>query len=245
MNDAGFTGERGEPWGARHLVAESLRNQLEYRKSIRQFDVESGADNIFVEAREGYYLANNAIVIYDNVYGGIGLVEDLYQDLPEYALNLSRGAVGASDSFYSETMERFANWLRTHQDSGEGAPPNPGRGNWWLVVKPGSPVTLFSKKRNEMTRGTVAEYTWNEGVRYQVRAEDELIEAADRQLAVAGQGLRLANLAAGDRPETGVANGLRGITKPERRASAWRFRSQISELLALSAFNPVPRRSLR
>lgn len=187
MNDAGFTGERGEPWGARHLLAQSLRRQLEYRKSIRRFDVETGADNIFVEAKEGYYLANNAIVIYDNVYGGIGLVEDLYHDLAGYALNLSRGAVGASDSFYSETMERFANWLRIYQDSGEGAPPNPERGNWWLVVKPGSPVTLFSKKRNEMTQGTVVEYTWDEGVRYQVRAEDELIEAADRQLAVAGQ----------------------------------------------------------
>ena len=187
MNEAGFTGEFGEPWGARHLVAESLRNQLEYRKSIRQFDVESGVDNIFVEAKEGYYLANNAIVVYDNVYGGIGLVEDLYQDLPDYALNLSRGAAEVSNSYYSETMERFANWLRTHQESGEGTPPNPGRDNWWLVVKPGSPVTLFSNKRNEMTQGTVVEYTWNEGVRYQVRAEDELIEAADRQLAVAGQ----------------------------------------------------------
>ena len=187
MSDVGFTGELGEPWQGRHLIVEYLRSQLAYRKSIRLFDIQTGVDNIFMEAGEGFYLADNAIVVYDNVYGGIGLVEDLYQDLPEYALNMSRGAVEGSGDFYSETAERFANWMRRHQESGEGTAPKPGRGNWWRVIKPGSPVTLFSKKRNDMTCGTIEEYSWNEGVRYQVRVEDELIEAADRQLAAAGQ----------------------------------------------------------
>ncbi len=189
INDAGFIGESGEQWQARYLIKEFLWNQLAYRKSIRLFDLGAAVDNIFVEVKEGYYLTNNAIIVYDNVYGGIGLVEDLYQDLPWYARNLVHVASEKDirEKFYLETAERFTNWLRGHQESEERILSNPGRGNWWRVIKPGSPVNVFSKKRNDMTQGTVKEYCWRGGVSYNVQAEGEWIEASDRQLTAAGQ----------------------------------------------------------
>ena len=45
-----------------------------------------------VQTPKGYLLSTNSVLVYDNVYGGLGLTEALWWNLEEYAEQLLRGA---------------------------------------------------------------------------------------------------------------------------------------------------------
>ena len=107
-----FDGDSGEPWQARHQVADALKAHLAYRKSVAWADIGTAVDNVFVQTPRGYLLSNNSVLVYDNVYGGLGLTEALWWNLEEYAEQLLRGATSergrwARVGIYPENASRL------------------------------------------------------------------------------------------------------------------------------------------
>ena len=72
--------------------AEALKAHLAYRRSVALADISTAVDNVFVQTGKGYLLSNNSVLVYDNVYGGLGLTEALWWNLEEYATQLLQGA---------------------------------------------------------------------------------------------------------------------------------------------------------
>ena len=83
-----FSGDVGQPWQARHQIAEALRLHLAYHRSIPLAELSSMVDNIIIKTPMGYYLSHDSILVYDHIHGGLGLVQHLFDQLPEYARKL-------------------------------------------------------------------------------------------------------------------------------------------------------------
>ena len=168
-----FDGDSGEPWQARHQVAEALRAHLAYRRSIAPADISTAVDNVFVQTRKGYVLSTNSVLVYDNVYGGLGLTEALWWNLEEYAKQLLRGA-GRERRRWArvwvspENASRLAGWLDQENDEPEPSPGEPGPDDWWRIIRPGSQVRLFRPDRDDLVEGTLVEPVWQDGIRYAV-----------------------------------------------------------------------------
>ena len=48
-----FDGDSGEPWQARHQVADALKVHLAYRRSVALADISTAVDNVFVQNASG------------------------------------------------------------------------------------------------------------------------------------------------------------------------------------------------
>ena len=72
-----FDGDSGEPWQARHQVADALKAHLAYRRSVALPDISTAVDNVFMETPKRYLLSTNSVLVYDKIYGGRGLTEAL------------------------------------------------------------------------------------------------------------------------------------------------------------------------
>ena len=178
IDERWFTGDAGEPWQARQQVANALRMYLAYNKSIAAPDIKALAENIIIETPTGSYLSNSSIVVYDNIFGGLGLVQYLYEELPQYAQALTRGnQVGNHNSalIHPDNAERFYQWLRHINTSLPGQTPTPTTGDWWLVLVPDTPVQVYSPNLNEMANGKVTQHSWHDGTHYTVETPDETI----------------------------------------------------------------------
>ena len=73
-------------------MADALKAHLAYRRSVALADISTAVDNVFVQTPKGYLLSTDSVLVYDNVYGGLGLTEALWWNLEEYAEQLLRGA---------------------------------------------------------------------------------------------------------------------------------------------------------
>jgi DEAD/DEAH box helicase domain-containing protein len=185
INEPWFTGSAGEPWQARRQIALALRRHLAYCRSIALPDLGAGVENIIIGTPRGYCASYSSIVVYDNIYGGLGLVSHLHQNLARYANGLQTGTdqdEGGRERVSPENAERFVKWLREKGDR----PGEPDEGDWWRVLRPESEVRVFSPRRNAMVEGVVRRNLWRDGILYEVAAGDELMEAADRQLTLPG-----------------------------------------------------------
>ena len=180
-----FTGDSGQPWQARNQLAHTLSRHLAYQQSIYIADIATATDNIFIQTPSGFHLLKDAIVIYDTIYGGLGLTSNLYEKLPQYAHNLTK-AIGDSDyqsNLISPTnATRFRTWLSKHTDLPESPADVPTNDNWWRIISDGSRVRAFSPVKEEMTNGTILGHDWNNGVSYQVDTGHETITARDHNL---------------------------------------------------------------
>ena len=185
VNEPWFTGNSGAPGYARQQIARVLRELLAYRRSIALPDLGSNVDSVIIGTPRGYHASNNSIVVYDNIYGGLGLVQDLYENLADYVARLTSPAASsrnARDPFFQENANHLAQWLRDLKDAAGGPAAQPDQDDWWRTIRPESTVTLYSPRLNDMTEGTVQAPTWNQGIYYQIEAGTELITATDRQV---------------------------------------------------------------
>ena len=125
-----FDGDSGEPWQVRHQVADALKAHLAYRRSVALADISTAVDNVFVQTAKGYLLSNNSVLVYDNVYGGLGLTEAVWWNLEEYAKQLLRGADRerrrwARINIFPENARQLVRWLNEKNDEPEPAPDGP------------------------------------------------------------------------------------------------------------------------
>ena len=168
-----FDGDSGEPWEARHQVAEALKAHLAYRRSVALADISTAVDNVFVQTPKGYLLSTDSVLVYDNVHGGLGLTEALWWNLEEHAEQLLRGAATerrrwARISILPENARQLVGWLNEENDEPEPSPDDPGLDSWWRIIRPGSQVRLYRRDRDDVGEGTLVEPVWQDGIRYWV-----------------------------------------------------------------------------
>ena len=150
-----FDGDSGEPWQARHQVADALKVHLAYRRSVALADISTAVDNVFVQTPQGYLLSNNSVLVYDNVYGGLGLTEALWWSLEEYAKQLLRGADRDRRrwdriNIFPENARKLVSWLNEVNDEPDPSPDEPGPDDWWRIIRPGSQVRLYQRDRDAL-----------------------------------------------------------------------------------------------
>ena len=180
------TGHNGATWLARHELAQALRRHLAYQKSIAPPDISAQVDNIFIATPRGYYLSDNSIAVYDNIYGGLALTSDLYANLSTYALRIRTATDTKTGqqpmNLAGDMPERFFQWADRNRHDPLAQPPLPGEDRIWRVIRPGSEVTVFSPERNQMVTGTVTKPTWQDGVHYLVDTDAGDVTAMDDQI---------------------------------------------------------------
>ena len=169
-----FTGEAGQPWQARQQISNVLRTYLAYNRSIALPDIKTATENIIIETPKGSYLSDSSIVVYDNIFGGLGLVQYLYDELPQYAQAITRGTADnqiASKAILPDNAERFYQWLRELNTSMTDDPRQPDNTDWWKVLVNDSPVQLYSAQHNTMLNGTVKTHVWRDQILYQIETD--------------------------------------------------------------------------
>ena len=189
IDEPWFAGGSGPPWQARHQIARALRRHLAYRQSIKLADLGYQVENIIMETDRGFLELENSILVHDNIHGGMGLVQDLYQSIERYVRNLNVDMTNEAGTVYPEYAEELTRWLERDRESHEEPLREPGPRNFWRVARRGSEVMVFSKQRNCMVPGVVEKHEWRDAVVYLVKADGETIEARDNQLAPAGAAL--------------------------------------------------------
>ena len=190
-----FDGDVGEPWQARHQMADALKAHLAYRRSVALADISTAVDNVFVQTPKGFLLSTDSVLIYDNVYGGLGLTEALWWSLEEYAKQLLRGADRerrrwARIAISPENARRLVSWLDEENDEPETSPDEPDPESWWRIIRPGSQVRVYHQDRDDLAEGTLVEAAWQDGIRYwvEIRGHGRVL-ASDDQLLPQGSAL--------------------------------------------------------
>ena len=143
-------------------------------------------ENIIIKTPRGYYLSDDSILVYDNIQGGLGLVQHLYDELPLYARKLvlpdndgenedRQGAARVNQA----SARSFLQWLDKGPGTSEAPIPKPDETNWWGIVTNGSEVRVYSQERGEMATGTVMNRYWDDGIGYHVSIGQEWVNVAD------------------------------------------------------------------
>lgn len=137
----------------RKEVAEGLRDLLARERSVAPQDIDSAHTNIALATDAGLRKPiTDVVVIYDRVYGGLRLTENLFDEFNRYIERLSLGAElsqgeGIVSGETSDNLRRWAQDLSDAEDFVYSQPSiePPADGNWLLVFKPSSIVGVFSK----------------------------------------------------------------------------------------------------
>ena len=191
-----FSGHRGEPWSARTQIAQALRNQLSYRCSIPLANIGVGVDNIFLKTDLGYRLSECSIIIYDKIYGGLGLTEDLWLNLEQYVVQLQKAAENLQDYrnarrdsalLNPQNIRYLAQWLEAVNDEPHVPQAEPSPADWWRIIAPQSKVSVYSEEASGVISGILKDPVWQDGVRYGVDAgEHGAMFVSDTQLITPG-----------------------------------------------------------
>ena len=136
----------------RKEVADGLRDLLARDRSIAPQDIDSAHTNIALSTEAGLRKPiTDVVVVYDSVYGGLRLTENLFDEFSRYIERLRLGAgLSHGDGIVSaETARQLALWEQGLSDSDSFVNPDtptiepPLDGNWLQVFKPGSLVGIF------------------------------------------------------------------------------------------------------
>lgn len=170
-----FQGEAGEPWQARVQVAHALLNQLAYRCSIARSDLGYAVDNIFIRTAQGYKLSDCAVVVYDNVFGGLDLTGELWQNLNEYAGQIRDGAQAIDNRNHSQISRdnayRLAKWLEQPDTPIPEPSSNPEPHGTWRILRPETKLIAYNPFTEKMEQATLDWPIWNNGVKLAITTE--------------------------------------------------------------------------
>ena len=123
-------------------VAEGLFDLLCRDKSIKSHDIDWAYKNVRIQMGSSLHHSTDAILIYDSVYGGLRLTENLYDGINDYMDKLSRAVEMAGESAVvrKETLSNLRAWLDTLNSSDTVELVTVEDSNWLPVYKPGSVV---------------------------------------------------------------------------------------------------------
>lgn len=143
-----FAGSGPAAAAARREVAEGLASLLCRDRSMSPQDVDAVHTNIAALEEAGPRRRTDAVVVYDAIYGGLRLTEELYEHVERYAEQLLRAAgMAGQDALVSaDTAERLlAAVLETVEaDAAEADLPAATPEGWLQVYRPGSVVGILS-----------------------------------------------------------------------------------------------------
>ena len=181
INEEWFTGREGEGREARRQIGDALKRHMAYDRSIGLPDIKTSVDNISMATNLGYCMLDNVLVIYDNVYGGLGLVDHLYHEMENYARALLHQQGEADDDERLSPMyaQMFMDWLEQVKEGQQGEPPTPSAGDWWRVARRGTAVVAHCEDENVTVPGTVTAAKWDAGVYYEVETEVGTVNLTD------------------------------------------------------------------
>jgi DEAD/DEAH box helicase domain-containing protein len=142
-----FAGSDSRRTRTREALSKALLDLLSRDRSISPNDIDATHTNIALLTETGPKRLTDAIVIYDSVYGGLRLTEDLFAQLPAYLGQLAKGADLAGDEAMidEETVDRIIEWSRKLEaaDPTAAAAQGGAPDGWYQVYKPGSYVSIL------------------------------------------------------------------------------------------------------
>ena len=132
----------------RGQIATGLNDLLCRDRSIASQDIDATHTNIAIRATAGAQRVTNAIVVYDSVYGGLRLTENLFTEFERYTSQLIRAAelAGSDAAVNADIAGLLRSWALALADASAGSlgMVNVNVPDGWLqVFKPGSIVGIF------------------------------------------------------------------------------------------------------
>lgn len=151
---------------ARRVVADGLKDLLARDRSIAPQDIDAVSTNIAVVGSAGPQRVTDCVVIYDAVYGGLRLTEDLFVEFQEYTKQLIRAAEMAGDDALvpMDIAQRLSEWADGLEEPGAGpiAQINIPSG-WMQIYKPGSELaTYYNNTLISVTLGAPQLFTFGD-----------------------------------------------------------------------------------
>jgi DEAD/DEAH box helicase domain-containing protein len=144
-----------EPWFAgtkngteivREKVVQGLLGLVCRDRSISPQDVDAAHTNIALLSATGPKRLTDAVVIYDSVYGGLRLTEDLFNNMERYVNQLGRAAdMAGQDAIVDDaTTEHLKQWVSKLADDSVEAVGGPiAHDGWYQIYKPGSIIGII------------------------------------------------------------------------------------------------------
>jgi DEAD/DEAH box helicase domain-containing protein len=100
-----FQGDGDAQRSARRNLCQALTAMLSHERGIAPNDVRSEHTGIALITTEGPQKLNDAIVVFDDVHGGLGLTGAIFDDLPHYLARLGDAAnLAGTDALISGTL---------------------------------------------------------------------------------------------------------------------------------------------
>ncbi|MFZ4688368.1 MAG: DEAD/DEAH box helicase [Polymorphobacter sp.] len=188
-----FRGGGGAAAAARAAVAEALKALLLRERSIAPQDIDATHTNIALVTDMGPQRITDAIVVYDAVYGGLRLSEDLFVEFQHYVAQLSRAtALAQGDGLVPKALaDLLAEWSDRLSESGV-EPPNLVEvpDGWRQIYKPGSQVQIWmngASVTREIMAPLLFDFDGNKSLMYSYRNGASPGMVPHAQIQAAGQ----------------------------------------------------------
>ena len=146
LNQEWFSGGSGDAPRCREAVAQALTQLLCRDRSIAPTDVDCVHTNIAVMTDGAPKKTIDTVVIYDTIYGGLRLTEDLFVNFTRYTAQLERAAelAGTAALVRDEVAESLKAWSEELVDSeATSTPVSVSPDGLYMVYRPGSLVGIY------------------------------------------------------------------------------------------------------
>jgi DEAD/DEAH box helicase domain-containing protein len=141
-----FAGGNSQSASARRQIAEGLKDLLARERSIAPQDIDATHTNIAIMTDQGPQRVTDAVVIYDAVYGGLRLTEDLFMEFQQHVEQLVRGAeLAGDDALVLPTVAaKLKAWSECLEEAGAAPATHVAVPDGWLqIYRPGSELALY------------------------------------------------------------------------------------------------------
>jgi DEAD/DEAH box helicase domain-containing protein len=146
IEDDWFAGGTPAASLARRVVADGLKDLLARDRSIAPQDIDAVSTNIAIVGANGPQRVTDCIVIYDAVYGGLRLTEDLFVEFQSYTEQLVRAAEMAGEDALVplQIAQELAAWAESLEEPGAAPIPQVNIPTGWMqIYKPGSEMATY------------------------------------------------------------------------------------------------------